>query len=284
MTATHPKKRAAKRQRQKREDESTVNQTDRDIEVETLAGLTSYLTSQQIARELFPSLDRARRRLRQLYDSGYLNVVLSGSNQPNLVTLTAKGKAAVVERCPELAGRLRVVRQIHQAAVEHHLGVVDCRLYAADLGVQCQTPLLAWDNAGGSLQRQLGLFQHGLKPDGLAEFARSQHGSRDSDRGSWFVCVEFDCGTEPLSVLRKKAERYLAVACEGQVDSLWLVAKARPSRQRRIAGLLREQGLEQWARLIPHEHTLIRPAQKPPKVHEKSGEPARAGGQRADRP
>ena len=39
--------------------------TDRDIELLCLVGLCRYVSTNQLAREFFPSLDRARRRMRE---------------------------------------------------------------------------------------------------------------------------------------------------------------------------------------------------------------------------
>jgi len=248
------KKRAPKRSRTKRAKNGSVVITKRDIDVMILTGLCRYLSAEQLARELFPSINRCRRRVRQLFDAGLLRITLASSIKSNLVSLTRKGKAVIGEHAPKVAQRIRLLeRGINLTGVEHHLGVVDARLYAAALSERLNKPLVHWDNAGGRQGRELGLPHWHLQPDGLAEFARGV-----------YVAVEVDCGSEPRSVLTDKLERYNGVAHEGTVDALWIVVLGGVQRQQSILGLVENHGLEQWARVMSREHIVARPARDLP--------------------
>ena len=60
--------------------------TQRDIRIMMLIGLCRYCSTDHIKVEFFPdaTICRCRRRLRQLYDAGYLQVTLTSSTKPNL--------------------------------------------------------------------------------------------------------------------------------------------------------------------------------------------------------
>lgn len=243
--------RKKKKPRQQRRAEGQVVLTERDRSVLILTGLCQYLTSEQIARDLFSTPNRCRRRLRQLFDAGFLSVGITSSTEPNLVALTAKGKAAIVEQEPALGSRLRTSGMINLAGVEHHLGVVDLRLYAVALGERRQTPLLRWANANGDLQQELGLAEYGLAPDGLAEFA--------VESGSVFVAMEADCGSESSAVLLNKLERYRVVATDRVIDGLWLAVRGGSGRQASVAALVGRAGLAGWAAVLDHQEIVARP-------------------------
>lgn len=263
--------RAAKRPRTKRVRGTRVLVGTRDLDALVLVGLCGYLSIEQIARDLFPSLDRCRRRLRQMFDAGLVSFAITDSRASTLVSLTAAGIAAVRAKAPELAAHLRRPAPINQAGVEHHLGVVDARLYAAALGERLGVPLVRWANAGGDVAQELGLQARGLRPDGVAEFAAA--------KGTLRVAVELDAGTEPGSVLTGKLDRYAAVAEAGALDRLWIVA-AGPDRQRTLGALVERRGLRGWARVLDHAAVVRRPVALP---EEAAGGRDRAEGPNRDR-
>lgn len=230
---------------------------ERDQDVLLLIGLVGYLSTAQVARELFPSEDRARRRLRRLFDARLVTITIASSTAPNLVSLTPQGRNLVLERHPDLAARLTLPGTIRLAGVAHHLAVVDARLYLAALGRLTGSPLLAWSNAHGDLVRRLGFPRFGLVPDGVAELARGQDVFR--------VAVEVDRGTEGVSgALSAKLARYLAVLSERVVGELWLVVDAGASRARTLAEAVHRAGLGRETRVVEREHLLSRPVQMPP--------------------
>ncbi len=260
-------KRSPKRNRTRRRQQGGLLVTERDRQILILTGLCGYLSTDQIAREFFPSVDRARQRIRQLYDANLINITLWSSTKPNLVSLASRGRREVLGFFPELATELKSSQPINQASIEHHLLICDCRLYCSALGTQRGSPLSRWSAVGGELGWELELEQVGLQPDALAEFG--------SPQGPVVVAVEADCGTEALPVLASKLERYAEVAEAGQVDALWLVAKAGKRRLANIWELVKEAGLDQWTRLMTHKHVVFRPVLELP-----AGRPGRGTGRK----
>jgi len=230
---------------------------ERDRDVLLLIGIAGYLSTAQVARELFPSEDRARRRLRRLFDARLIAITVGSSTAPNLVSLTPPGRDLVLERHPELAGRVTLPGTIRLAGVAHHLAVVDARLYIAALGCSSGTPLLAWSNAHGDLVRQLGFPDYGLVPDGVAELAQGEVVFR--------VAVEVDRGTEGVSgALSAKLSRYREVLDERVVDELWLIVDAGAARVRTVADAVRQVGIGDAARVMERTHVVTRPVRPPP--------------------
>lgn len=227
-----------------------------DFDALILVGLCRYMTALQVARGTGRTLDRARRRLRRLFDAGYFDFALVSSNAPTLVSLSTAGVAAVRERHPELAARLgRPAAAIAQAGVNHHLGVVDARLYTVAWGESRGTRLVRWANAGGDVARELGLPAFHVEPDGVAQFDARLGGPR-------FVAVEVDCAaTEPAgSVVADKLDRYTAVFAAHGLDRLWVVVKdAAPERLRTVAALVARAGLAERVRVVDHALIVARP-------------------------
>lgn len=223
--------------------------SERDIELLTLVALVRYLSLTQAAREFFPSLDRARRRVRRLFDAGYLGITLTASTAPNLLSLTRTGLSAVLERVPARLGEhLRLAGPIRLAGVKHRLAITDTRLFAAQFGIAHGTPLTRWSNAGGELARERGLDSLHLDPDGVAEFA-----------GNRFLAAEIDCSTEALGVLRTKLGRYAAAAASGRLHGMWLVLLGGIERRDNLRALIHEAGLSGWAFVLSHDQVLSRP-------------------------
>jgi hypothetical protein len=119
---------------------------ERDLDILTLVGLCRFLTTPQVARDLFPTEDRARRRLRQLFDAKLIAVTLTSSTQPNLISLTREGHEMLKAHRPELAARIRRTGLIRLGELERHLLLVDARLYAAAWGEAQAAPLIRWTN------------------------------------------------------------------------------------------------------------------------------------------
>lgn len=249
------KTRQPKRSRTERGPARRIEITDRDAELLLLTGLSGHIGVDQIARALFTSDDRCRRRVRLLFDAGYLSTLLVSSHAPALVRLTRKGLAFISERYPEVAKRIRLPGPIRLSGVEHRRGVLDARLYCAALGEKRGTPLVRWSNAGGELGRELGLDDLHLVPDGIGEW---------STPGPVFIVVEIDRSTSGLTVIGKKLERYARAASSGLLDALWFVAMGGIGRQENLWRLIQAAGLSDWARVIPHHHLLIRPVRELP--------------------
>ena len=244
-----------------------IEPTGRDIDVLALLGLCGCATSAQVARALFPSEDRARRRLRRLFDAGLVNVAVTGSNCPNLVSLTRRGLRFAENQLPDLAGRLRLCGPVQIASLNHRLAVVDARLYCAALGEARKEPLVRWANGGGAFAVEIGLADWRVEPDGLAEFA--------TVGGPVVVAIEVDCGTEPVrSVIADKLERYCGGAENGVLDALWFVVMT-SSRQETITQALLEHGLEHCSRALLIDEINNRPVREPAGMRAAAGTRAR---------
>jgi hypothetical protein len=135
-----------KRSRTTRTRRSLPPISERDLDVLSLVGLCRFVTTSQVARDLFPTEDRARRRLRQLFDAKLIAVTLTSSTQPNLISLTKEGHELIKAQRPELAARIRRTGLIRLDELERHLLLVDARLYAAAWGQAHDAPLLRWTN------------------------------------------------------------------------------------------------------------------------------------------
>lgn len=249
------KSRQPKRRRTERGSARRIEMTPRDDELLLLTGMCGHIGTDQICRALFTSEDRCRRRVRSLYDAGYLATLLVSSREPSLVRLTNKGLAYVTEKFPEAASRIRLPGPIRLAGIAHRRCVVDTRLYLAALAEQRGTPLIRWSNAGGELGAELGLTDLHLVPDGIAVLATPE---------LVYVSIEIDRTTESLGILSKKIERYVAAAAAGRLDSLWLIITGGSVRYQNLSRLLSEAGLGDWARVIPYSHILTRPVRELP--------------------
>lgn len=259
MTARAPKPSRTSRTRAS----SGFEITERDIDCLILTGLCGAMSTTQAARALFPSIDRARRRVRRCFDSGLINVAVTGANSPNLISLTKRGLWFVESVRPDLEGRLRLAGPIQLATIPHRLMVVDARLYASALGEKRGAPLVRWANAGGALAAEIGLANWRVEPDALAEFATPD--------GAVFVAIEADTGTEPVrSVIGDKLARYLGAAEHGVIDVLWLVVMSE-ARRTSIAQALVEHGLDEFGRVFLADEINERPVREPEEISRPGG-------------
>lgn len=228
--------------------------TERDRCLLSCTGVMRYMSASQIARAFFPSEDRCRKRLRQLYDAKLLAVTLAGSTTPNIVSLTPDGVRVVAETDPELAERLRLPGTLRAAGLAHHLGLVDVRLYLSALTKGGGPELLRWTNA--ETLRESAFELPKLVPDGLAELAVGD--------GRLVLAVEFDAGSEVLTTVRKKFERYVEAHRDDQVDEVWFVVDDRGgARVGNIAAVARDAGAGEFTRVMPLSHVTARPVRQP---------------------
>lgn len=271
----------ARRGRGRRAKASVVALTERDYALLFMLAEHRYVSTAQVARELFPSIDRCRRRVRQLFDAGYVAITLVGSTVPNLVSLTTAGVRVLEAVDPAYAATIRLPGTIRSAGVAHHLACVDARLYVTALAVARGEILARWSNNGGEIGRELGLGHWRLEPDGLAEVELA-------GGGAVVIACEADCGTETTRVLEAKLDRYRSALAAGVLlDELWFVVAAGAGRLGTIADLVHARGLDPWTRVLPIGHVTTRPVrpvaagaaqeghQRPNSVVEHREEPAR---------
>lgn len=247
--------RQPKRPRTERRDDCTLVLTTRDTDILLLVGLVGrgLISAEQIGRELFPSEDRSRRRLRQLFDAGYLSLSLVTPTRPNLVSLTRRGLEYVRSQAPELANQIHTAGPLKMSELDHRLLVVDARLYASALGSKRGSPLLTWASGVGLLSMRLGLDAYNVDPDAIAEFS--------CESGSVAVAVEAVSNIKPVSALARRLPRYGAVARDGRVDALW-VAVPDAKTATAVQGILSEHALDGWMRVLDREHLIARPVRE----------------------
>lgn len=249
-------KRQPKRSRSTKGPARPIEITPRDESLLLLVALTGYIGIDQLSRALFPSEDRCRRRVRSLYDAGYVMPTLVSSTQPSLVRLTKRGLSLVAARTSEVEQTLRLPGPLQLGSVPHRRLIIDTRLYCAALGELRRTPLIRWSNAGGCLHQELKLVDYRLASDGIAEYA-TRH-------GPLCIAIECDCSTETLGTFQKKLLRYRPVAEAGVLDALWIAITGGLERQRNIERLIADAGLGEWARVLSSEILTARPVQELP--------------------
>lgn len=236
-------------------DGAHMNITDRDLDVLVLIGLCRYLTTEQVARDLFPNLDRCQRRLRQLLDAGLIRITLTASTSPNLISLTPVVLALLAEKRSEVADRCHLAGPINLVGVEHHCLLADVRLYLAALARSEGGRRLRLEGGQGGLAEELGLRHAGLIPDGLAEV--ELHG------GLVRLAVEADCGTEVNKTLAAKLGRYREAFDTETLAEVWIVVSGGTGRRSGIEALARQVGVAEWTRVMTRADVVTRPVLRP---------------------
>lgn len=142
--------------------------------------------------------DTAARRLRRLFDAGFLAVRSSEATQESLYVLGPKGRQFV-------RGEGEAEPSVPRGSLEHHLAIVETWVSLATLelpGVALQLARADWElrtEFGGGLP---------IVPDLFAVL--------DVPAGPVALAVEVDLGTEPLKVLRGKLAMYSQLALSRQ--------------------------------------------------------------------
>jgi hypothetical protein len=222
-----------------------IQLAERDFQLLTLVGLCRYVSSVQVARAFFAgSRTNGDRRLRKLYHASLVDISMTGSQRPNIVSLSRQGLDLLKERSPELARRCSRLTSIPLTGIEHHLGIVDVRLAVAK---RCQEDsgwsLSHWENGRGERYRQLGLSRYRLQPDALFDLT-----CVDQEK----VCaLEVDLGTEPLSILADKLDgRYDLALADGVIDELWLAVEGGAARVGNVKQLIERLGLAHKSKTV----------------------------------
>lgn len=232
-----------------------VEITERDGEMLTLVGLVRYISAEQIAREFFPSEDRCRRRLRQLFDAGFIKINLTASNKPNLISLTASGRELVLLHRPDLENSIQSSGVIKLSGIAHHLTLAETRLYLANLAQTENGQLLRWESGRGALAEQIGISEYYIVPDALAEIQIRSELLR--------FAIEADCATEGSQMLERKLRGYQKVMTGGLVDEVWIIMQEGQSRKVAIKNLVQQNRLAEFTRIMSVSYISIRPVQKP---------------------
>jgi len=264
---------------------------DRDEELLILIGLVRYLSLDLVALALFPSVERARKRTKQLGRAGLVRLsgTLRSTRSARLVALSPRGLAlarTLVD--PDVGSKLRLAGTVNEVGIDHHLGLVAVRLYLSafadtrrrsepnvartgecttlgshnnvhstfhDVGSSPQTLKRWWSGGDPELASQ-GFGSLRLRPDAVALM------------GSLRLAIEVDVhATEALSVIKAKIELYAQAVALRLVDELWFVVDAGHRRSASIASLLSASPLAAVSRVLDlSDHVLRRPVTVPPPV------------------
>jgi hypothetical protein len=226
-----------------------VEPTARDRNILLSVGVCQYLSTEQIGRELFPNLDRARRRLRTLYDAGYIRTIIWRSNESNLIRLTEFGWRYITEVHPEFRQQIRLPGPLREDRIPRHLLLVDTRLYAVAFGTYHNTPLSRWGTEDSTLPEDIGLAEWHLRPDAVAEFT--------TEDGPGYVAVLLDRDGRTDAVVLRQLRGYREAAFANRIHALWIVVAG--ERQQRWQRLLAEAELDEFGHILTKEALVLRP-------------------------
>lgn len=229
--------------------------TERDMELLLFIGLSRYVSTEQLAREFFPSVDRAQKRLRRLLDAALVRVSVLGSAVSNIVSLTRNGMRVVEQQRPEARGRVGLAGAINVSHLAHHLGVVDARLYLVALAEAEGGRLVRFEGGRESLARELNLDEHGIVPDAIAEMIVGNE--------TMLIAVEVDTGTEDGKEIGRKFGKYNAVLTAGAINEVWIAVAGGARRCEFIERIANDSDIGETTRVMPLEHIRTRPVLRP---------------------
>lgn len=225
---------------------------ERDLDIIELISVNGYVSRGQIGRALVPDPDTCRRRLRQLFNAGYLSASLQHSRDQNLWSATARGLALLEERRGELPLDARAAGPIRSEGVPHHLLMVDARIAFKAWSDQGVLNLAAWHSSRNATASSL-LRGSGLVCDGLVELEESR---------IHFIVLEFDRQTESRNgVLLRKLQAYVSVLRRQPQLELWLIGT---SPEATLEALARRAGLSVRVRCLHIGELTARPLAPPP--------------------
>ncbi|GGJ88214.1 hypothetical protein GCM10010123_17290 [Pilimelia anulata] len=229
--------------------------TGRDLQLLEWLADHGVLTSDQIARGLFPSLDAAQRRLQTLHHARVLGRFRpqrwEGGSYPYHYVLDQLGVDVVAAQRGDPVPRRTAARQrrwhlTQRANLDHKLGVNG---FFADLAGYARTrpgaALLQWRHAGffqgeGAFREPgdspfKSLLRAKVRPDAAGVFAEDGRRVR-----FWF---EYDTGSESLTVLVDKMHLYSDMANDFERVRPVLFSLGTSAREGNLHQRLREAGI-----------------------------------------
>jgi hypothetical protein len=179
--------------RDRRRNRGRLELQERDIELLRALARLRLARTRHLTELCFAGIrrDTAQRRLRALFDSGYLDATSPSLASENLYSLGPLGRALVRE-----SGE--TVLPLPRGGLAHHLGIVQTWAALASCGI----PELALEltRPDWELRAEFGARGLAVVPD-LFVVLRLRE-------AALALAVEVDLGTEPLRVLRAKARAY----------------------------------------------------------------------------
>jgi hypothetical protein len=233
------------------------------------------MTTNQLTAIMFPSLIRARQRLRELTERGVLarfrRYVPLGSG-PWTYTLGLIGAAAHAvhtEQPLPTPGEVttRIVRLHHAPTLDHLLGVNEffAQLHAAARG-QPGTALTRWWSESVAAGECGGI----VRPDGYGEWTQHPHTHPDTGQHGHAgapVVVKFfyehDTGTETLNTMLAKLDRYEQLAAGGITRTV-LIQLPSLARENNLHQAIRRRYGDTGPRGVPVATTHTNPPTRRP--------------------
>ena len=248
MTSTNRQRRG----RIERRKQSRLVLTDRDREIVRTVYRFRFLTSSQLVEMFFPSKSKADRRLRELFDHGYLDRI----DRP-----TTGGKAELIYALWKEGAKLLCAEQgiakgdlnwkpsrnnIRPERQQHELDIVSFHL-AMDRSVR-ETPGVSWmfwkDRQEIVSQKSWELSNVGSSKGGKLKLIPDAFFGLQTPKGKTVFFLEVDRGTEAPRVFREKLLAYQLAFERGLVQKMTglkafrvLTITVSESRQRRLIDL-----------------------------------------------
>ena len=235
--------------------------TERDEQLLHRLARYGFLSTPQLTRDLFPTENRARRRLRKAFDAGLVRKHLVDSQCPDIYAITSLGLGELRSR-GRMLDRVRPPRRAPAfATMTHQLMLADALLYA-EATTQASDRLagIEWARGRSALARAAGFDVRRLVPDALAVFTLPSG-------GAWTVSIEADAGTEPLSTWRRKLAAYQPLLQSRRINELWVILERTAGRDASLAALV-STTTARSVRIFPHPYLYERPTGSPVAVVE----------------
>ncbi len=163
-----------------------------------------FLRTRDISKLYFNNKLTANKRLRRLFDAGYIQAWVQELYADNIYSLHHKGRAFLVQHMGFSGDDVAVPTGIKNVNLNHLFGINSFRI-SLSIGIK-ETPglRLALFRPDWQLQR----LQMPLIPDAIFMIEDTRNGA---PRRHYFS-LEYDSGTEPLSYwIKKKAGAYLEI-------------------------------------------------------------------------
>lgn len=176
--------------------------TERDYKILYTVGRFGLITTEHLAKLFFADFQNtANKRLRSLYNAGFLNRhVPFGNNHHLIYTLPSKGRKSLMSRFGEVKGLQLAPKTLDVADLEHRLAIIDVRVALILIGRKNSNFKLVRFLAGSEVIREMKTSGLSFIPDALILL--------DINDNKQVIALEMDLGTEPLSVWRQKADAY----------------------------------------------------------------------------
>jgi len=216
--------------------ERVVVLTARDKKIIFTVGRFTLASTRHLTLLFFEKKNTANKRLRALFNGGYLRAhLLLGSTSPTIYTLAPTGQRLLVGQLGVDRSLIRVPKTLDVADLHHRLAIVDVRV-AFILATRERSDLrLVRFLTGSEVIAEMKDTGADLVPDALVLVERSS--AREV-----YAC-EVDLATEPIAIWKKKIDIYsrLILADTSLLgDRAWrvLVAAPGPGRLRSIANAI----------------------------------------------